>query len=103
MCKRLATTTFTESYRIPEKIQKHGYGDNTAYTVSVMPQPYFTPRETTPGTHRIGDWVGLRAGLDTEPSGKTFAPARDQCACMCVCDIFQTIPMLDFKFSRQRV
>jgi hypothetical protein len=27
------------------------------------------PRETTPGTHCIGGWVGLRAGLDTEARG----------------------------------
>jgi hypothetical protein len=24
------------------------------------------PQEWTPGTHFIGGWVGLRAGLDTE-------------------------------------
>jgi hypothetical protein len=37
--------------------------------VSVTPQPHFTPGEMTPGTHRIGGWVGLRAGL-TEARGK---------------------------------
>jgi hypothetical protein len=84
MCKRRATTTFTESYRIPEKMQKHGYGDNTVYTVSITPQPHFTPRETTPGTHRIGGWVGLRAGLDTEASRKTFC-FRQRSMCMFVC------------------
>jgi hypothetical protein len=26
----------------------------------------FYPRETTPGTHWIGDWLGLRDGLDTK-------------------------------------
>jgi hypothetical protein len=25
---------------------------------------HFTPKETAPGTHRIGGWVGPRAGLD---------------------------------------
>jgi hypothetical protein len=29
------------------------------------------PGETTPGTHCTGGWVGLRAGLDTEATGKT--------------------------------
>jgi hypothetical protein len=27
------------------------------------------PWDRTPGTHWIGDWVGLRAGLDTEATG----------------------------------
>jgi hypothetical protein len=36
------------------------------------------PRERTPGTHWIGDWVGLRAGLDTEAKGKSFASSRDR-------------------------
>jgi hypothetical protein len=28
------------------------------------------PREKTPGTHWIGGWVGIRAGLNTEARGK---------------------------------
>jgi hypothetical protein len=33
-------------------------------------RPRFTPGETTPGTHWTRVWVGLRAGLDTEATGK---------------------------------
>jgi hypothetical protein len=29
----------------------------------------------TPGTHFIGGWVGIRAGLDTEARGKSSASA----------------------------
>jgi hypothetical protein len=36
------------------------------------------PGERTPGTHCTGGWVGLRAGLDTEARGKSFAPAGDR-------------------------
>jgi hypothetical protein len=36
------------------------------------------PQERTPGTHCTGDWVGLRAGLDTEARGKVFACAGDR-------------------------
>jgi hypothetical protein len=32
-----------------------------------------TPGERTPGTHCTGDWVGLRAGLDTEARGKILS------------------------------
>jgi hypothetical protein len=32
------------------------------------------PRERTPGTHCTGGWVGPRAGLDTEATGKIFSP-----------------------------
>jgi hypothetical protein len=31
-----------------------------------------------PGTHWVGGWVGLRAGLNTETRGKTFASVRDE-------------------------
>jgi hypothetical protein len=34
--------------------------------VSITHRPRFTPGERTPVTHWIGEWVGLRAGLDTE-------------------------------------
>jgi hypothetical protein len=33
------------------------------------------PREGTSGTHWIGGWVGLRAGLDRDAKGKIFATA----------------------------
>jgi hypothetical protein len=32
----------------------------------------------TPGTHCTGGWVGPRAGLDTEATGKSFASAGDR-------------------------
>jgi hypothetical protein len=36
----------------------------------------FTPGERTPGTHCTGGWVGPRAGLNTEVSGKILCPRR---------------------------
>jgi hypothetical protein len=36
------------------------------------------PWERTQGTHWIGGWVGLRAGLDTEAKRKSFAPVGDR-------------------------
>jgi hypothetical protein len=36
------------------------------------------PRERTTGIHWIGGWAGLRAGLDTEVRGKSFASAGDR-------------------------
>jgi hypothetical protein len=42
--------------------------------VSVTPRPRFTPWERTPGTHWTGGWVGSRAGLDTEATGKIVCP-----------------------------
>jgi hypothetical protein len=42
------------------------------------------PRESTPGIHLTGCWVGPRAGLDTEASGKTLCrgsnPGRPACS-----------------------
>jgi hypothetical protein len=32
------------------------------------------PGESTPGTHCTGGWVGPRAGLDTEATGKILLP-----------------------------
>jgi hypothetical protein len=46
------------------------------WVVSVMPWPHFTPRERTPGTHWIGGWVGLRAGLDAGARRKILCPCR---------------------------
>jgi hypothetical protein len=40
------------------------------WMISVTPRPRFTPGERAPGTHRIGSWMGSRAGLDTEAIGK---------------------------------
>jgi hypothetical protein len=34
------------------------------------------PREKTPGTHCTGGWVGPRAGLDTEATGKISCLCR---------------------------
>jgi hypothetical protein len=34
----------------------------------------FTPRERTPGTHLIGDWVGPRAGLEAVVKRKIPSP-----------------------------
>jgi hypothetical protein len=42
--------------------------------VSVTPQPRFTSKERTPGTHCTGGWVGPRVGLDTEARGKILSP-----------------------------
>jgi hypothetical protein len=38
---------------------------------------HFTPRERAPGTHRIGGWVGLRAGLDAVVKRKILSSCRD--------------------------
>jgi hypothetical protein len=46
------------------------------WVVSVTPRPRFTPGERTPGTHWTGGWVGPRAGLDTEVTGKVLCPCR---------------------------
>jgi hypothetical protein len=46
------------------------------WVVSVTPWPRFTPKERTSGTHWIGGWVGLIAGLDTETREKILCPCR---------------------------
>jgi len=43
------------------------------------------PRERTPGTHWIGGWVGLRAGLDTEAREKILCLFRESNAGRSVC------------------
>jgi hypothetical protein len=44
------------------------------WVVSVTPRPPFSPGERTPGTHWTGDWVGPRAGMNTEATGKILSP-----------------------------
>jgi hypothetical protein len=50
------------------------------WVVSVTPRPRFAPGERTPGTgtHWIGGWVGLRAGLDVGLEEKSSAPVGDR-------------------------
>jgi hypothetical protein len=40
------------------------------------PAARFTPGERTPGTHWIGGWMGLRAGLDAGARIKILCPCR---------------------------
>jgi hypothetical protein len=54
----------------------HDHGIRWGWVVSVTPRPRFTPGERTPGTHCTGDWVGPRAGLDTEATGKMLCLCR---------------------------
>jgi hypothetical protein len=42
--------------------------------VSIIPLPRFRPGERVSGTHCTGGWVGPRAGLDTEATGKILSP-----------------------------
>jgi hypothetical protein len=51
-----------------------GIGTRWAWVVSVKTRPRFSPRESTPGTHWTGGWVGPRADLDTEIRGKILSP-----------------------------
>jgi hypothetical protein len=44
---------------------------------SVSRSGRFTPREIALGTHWIGGWVGLRAGLDAVVRSKLPSPYRD--------------------------
>jgi hypothetical protein len=50
-----------------------------SFLTSALDGVSITSRERTPGTHWIGGWVGLRAGLDTEVrEEKYFASAGDR-------------------------
>jgi hypothetical protein len=40
------------------------------WVVTVTTRPRFIPEERVAGTHRIGGWVGLSAGLDIETREK---------------------------------
>jgi hypothetical protein len=51
-------------------------GTRWGWVVSVTPRPCFSPGQRTLGTNCTGDWVGPRAGLDTEATG-------DLCLCLC--------------------
>jgi len=44
---------------------------------SVSRSGRFTPRDTTPGTHWIGSWVGPRAGLAAVVKRKIPIPCQD--------------------------
>jgi hypothetical protein len=44
------------------------------WVVSVKSRPRFSPGERTPGTQCTGGWVGPRAGLDKEATGKILSP-----------------------------
>jgi hypothetical protein len=43
----------------------------------LRPGRAFAPGERTPCTHWTGGWVGPRAGLDTEDTGKIPCPRRE--------------------------
>jgi hypothetical protein len=48
--------------------------------LSASRSSFFTPREIAPGTHRIGGWVGPRAGLDAMEKRKIFhLPGTEPC------------------------
>jgi hypothetical protein len=49
-------------------------GTRWGWVVRVKPRPRFSPGERTPGTHCTRGWVGPRAGLDTEATGKIISP-----------------------------
>jgi hypothetical protein len=46
------------------------------WVVSVTPRSRFSPRERTPNTQFTGGWVGFRAVLDTEVTGKIVCLCR---------------------------
>jgi hypothetical protein len=51
-------------------------GNRWGWVVSITPRPRFIPGERTPCTHWTGGWVGPRAGLDAEATGKNLCPCR---------------------------
>jgi hypothetical protein len=56
------------------------------------------PREWTAGTHWIGGWVGIRAGLDTEARGKILCHCRGSNPGRPVCS--QTLCWLSYPGSK---
>jgi hypothetical protein len=83
-----STTTTTEAEAVPLHVMEahggrgvyllliHDLGTRWGWVVSVRTRPRFTPGERTPGTHCAGGWVGPRASLDTEATGKILCPRR---------------------------
>jgi hypothetical protein len=61
--KRYSSYSFSTS--TPDGVRSQSYAPAALY-----------PRERTPSTHWIGDWVGLRAGLDKEATGKILCRSR---------------------------
>jgi hypothetical protein len=60
-----------------EKVQLlliHDLGTRRVWVVGVMLWLCFSPRERTPSTHCTGGWVGPRASLDSEATGKIHSP-----------------------------
>jgi hypothetical protein len=79
---RNSLNTFYYSKAVPQRTYE-GAGGKGSYSfttsaldgvVSVTPRPRVTPRKRTSGTHWAGGWVGPRAGLDTEATGKILLP-----------------------------
>jgi hypothetical protein len=58
-----------------EEVLLLNLGTRWGLVVSVTPRPRFTPGKRAPGTHWIGGWVGLRAGLDAGARRK-ICPCR---------------------------
>jgi hypothetical protein len=54
----------------------HDLGTSWGRLFSVTPRPRFTSGERTLGTHCTGSWVGPRAGLDREVTGKILCLCR---------------------------
>jgi hypothetical protein len=57
------------------------------------------PRESTPGTHCIGGWVGLRSRQDTEARGKILFPCWGSNLCNPVCS--ETLYRLSYPNSEE--
>jgi hypothetical protein len=51
---------------------------NTEFIIFPQPPAALCPGERTSGTHWIGGWVGLRAGLDTEARGNILCLYGDR-------------------------
>jgi hypothetical protein len=57
-----------------KRYSSYSFSTRWGLVVSVTLQPHFSPGERTTGTHCTGGWVGPRAGLDTEATGKILSP-----------------------------
>jgi hypothetical protein len=84
-----------------------GYSSNPFLTSALDGSEWHTPavlypQESTPSTHWIGGWVGLRAGLDTEVRGESFASAKDQTLAVQSVDVCKILtPLLIIIHSRK--